>query len=265
VKLQDLQVEIRPRTTGQTVAIAARLLQHRPGPLLVAGALYVVPTLALALGLLLWLEVNPWWVWVITLLVAPLFSLPLTSAVGLLVFAPRVTFREMISMSLRRTFPFAVLFFLLRAAALIGLAALVVPGLYILRISWFLGPIVLLEQSPLGTSLRRARRFAIGYHGHVLGHAVNTGAVLGYAAVAWAALLYFVAVSLVGQAVEAIAPVAEYVHSTHLLGLIGLALALPLATLIWFFVYLDVRIRKEGWDLEIAFRARAAQLEGGRG
>lgn len=261
MKLQDLQVEIRPRTTGQTVAIAARLLQHRPGPLLVAGALYAAPTLALALGLLIWLELNPWWVWAITLLVAPLFSLPLTAAVGLLVFSPRVTFREMMRLSLRRTVHFALLFFALRAAALIGFAALVVPGLYLFRVSWFLGPIVVLEQSPLGTSLRRARRFAIGFHGPVLAHAANTGAVLGYATVAWAALIYFFAVSVVGQAVEAMAPLTDYVHSTHLFALIGFALALPLATLVWFFVYLDVRIRKEGWDLELAFRARAEQLE----
>jgi hypothetical protein len=43
--------------------------------------------------------------------------------------------------------------------------------------------------------------------------------------------------------------------------LVGFALAVPFMTIVWFFVYLDVRIRKEGWDLEIAFRSRAAKLE----
>jgi hypothetical protein len=49
------------------------------------------------------------------------------------------------------------------------------------------------------------------------------------------------------------------------LAVVGFALAAPFISLVWFFVYLDVRIRKEGWDLEIAFRARAAQMERSRG
>jgi Zn-dependent protease with chaperone function len=34
----------------------------------------------------------------------------------------------------------------------------------------------------------------------------------------------------------------------------------PIARLSWFFCYLDARIRKEGWDLEIAFRVEARRL-----
>lgn len=35
----------------------------------------------------------------------------------------------------------------------------------------------------------------------------------------------------------------------------------PLARLGWFFCYLDTRIRKEGWDVELAFRVEARRLE----
>lgn len=37
-------------------------------------------------------------------------------------------------------------------------------------------------------------------------------------------------------------------------------LVYPLARLAWFFCYLDARVRKEGWDVEIAFRVEARRL-----
>ncbi len=37
-------------------------------------------------------------------------------------------------------------------------------------------------------------------------------------------------------------------------------LVYPLARLAWFFCYLDARIRKEGWDVEIAFRVEARRI-----
>ncbi len=37
-------------------------------------------------------------------------------------------------------------------------------------------------------------------------------------------------------------------------------LVYPLARLAWFFCYLDARIRREGWDVEIAFRVEARRI-----
>ncbi len=37
-------------------------------------------------------------------------------------------------------------------------------------------------------------------------------------------------------------------------------LVYPLARLAWFFCYLDARVRKEGWDVEIALRVEARRL-----
>jgi hypothetical protein len=41
----------------------------------------------------------------------------------------------------------------------------------------------------------------------------------------------------------------------------SLWLAYPLARLTWFFCYLDTRIRKEAWDIELDFRIEAQRLE----
>jgi hypothetical protein len=35
----------------------------------------------------------------------------------------------------------------------------------------------------------------------------------------------------------------------------------PLVRLAWFFSYLDLRIRREGWDLELGFRIESRRLE----
>jgi hypothetical protein len=265
VRLQELQVEIRPRTTGQTLAIAARMLQQRPGPLLWAWALSSVPLIAVSLLLLLVVELDPWWIWAIILPIAPAFGLPMIATTGMLVFTPAVRPGEVASVLVRRTLPYLTAFLAMRVLALAGFAAMVVPGLYIWRYSWFLAPIVLLERSPLGVSLRRSRRFAVGFHGHVLAHAASTGAVLGYAFVAFGSLAHFLIAEVLGLGIESISYVTDYVFYPHVVALVGFGLAVPLALLVWFFVYLDVRIRKEGWDLEIEFRSRAEQLEASRG
>ena len=261
MKLDELQVEIRPRTAGQTAAMAARMLQHRPGPLLAAYACYALPTFGLAtLSLHVW-QLHPFWAFSLCLLLGPVFSPPLVTTLGHLVFTPTVSFGLVARQTSRRFFPFLFLLLVNRVLLLLGLAALVVPGLYLWRSSWFLGPIVLLEGSPLGASFRRGRRFAAGFHGHVLAHAAHTAVLLAYLSLAAASLLHFVGVKLFGLSFAWVGNLTLLDGYTSLVLLAGFALAAPFATLVWFFVYLDVRTRKEGWDLEIAFRARVAQLE----
>ena len=264
MKLAELQVEIRPRSHGQTVAIAARMLQHRPGPLLVAWIFYSLATIALAAVILLVLEWHPFWAWLLTPILAPVFSSPLVTTLGHLVFTPKVTFGLVAGETLRRLPAFVLLFLVNRLISVAGLCGLVVPGLYLWRASWFLGPIVLLEGSPLGASFRRGRRFAAGFQGHVAGHAFNSAVLLLYLGIAAASLGHFLITKVFGLTFAAIANLTVLDSYPHLLGLGAFALCAPFVTLVWFFVYLDVRTRKEGWDLELAFRARSAELGGGR-
>jgi hypothetical protein len=264
MKLAELQVEIRPRSHGQTVAIAARMLQHRPGPLCVAWLFYTLATVALAALILLVLEWHPFWAWLLTPILAPVFSSPLCTTVGNLVFTPKVSFGLVAGETLRRFPAFVFLFFVNRLITLLGLCAAIVPGLYLWRASWFLGPIVLLEGSPVGASFRRGRRFAAGFQGHVIGHAFNSAVLLLYLGVAAASLGHFLITKIFGVTFTAIANLTLLESYPHLLGLTAFAIAAPFITVVWFFVYLDVRTRKEGWDLELAFRSRAAELERAR-
>jgi len=240
------------------------MLQHRPLPLLLAWLAYSLPLVALALGMTLTLEINVWWSWVLLLLVAPLFSLPLVATCGHLVFSPTVDLNAIFRNTLRRTLPFLLLLTLLRVMVILGFLALIVPGLYLWRGSWFLGPIVALEGTSLGSSLRRARHFAAGFQGLATLHAFNGATLLIYLTTALAAVGHFM-VGILGLNMAVIGDLTRHDLYEHLLAMIAFALSAPFVTTIWFFVYLEVRTRKEGWDLEIAFRDKARQLESRRG
>ncbi len=257
----DLQVEIRSRTVGQTVAMATRLLQARTGRILFAWALYSVPLLLLTLALLLGTSLSPWWIWFFLILGAPAFSLPVMVTVGHLVFSPTVTSGTVIWTSLRRFWGHLFLILFLRVATLAASLAFVVPGFFVWRMGWFLGPVVALEGSDVGASMGRSRHFSAGFHGLTTVHMLNGGALLLYWTMAVAALVHFFIHYVIGLNVAAVGDLLRYEHYHHLLGLSAFCLVVPFISLYWFFVYLEVRTRKEGWDLEIAFRARAQQLE----
>ncbi len=257
----DLQVEIRSRSVGQTVAMATRLLQERKGRLLFAWALYTIPLALLSLGLLLGTELSPWWIWLLTLTLASAFSLPMVVTVGHLVFSPTVTSGAVLSTSLRCFTPHLFLLLVNRLLTAIGLIGVIVPGLYLWRMSWFIGPIVGLEGSGFSASLQRGRHFAAGFNGLTVLHALNAAAMVVYWTGAMAALTHFFIRYAIGTNVALIGDLVRYDFYPHLLGLGAFCLIVPYVTLYWFFVYLEVRTRKEGWDLEIAFRARAQALE----
>ena len=261
----DLQVEIKARPAGETVALAACMMQHRPGPFFGAWAFYTVGTIALGHLVLVTLGWHWGWAMVAVPLLAPVFSLPMITTAGHLVFSPKVAFGKVVGTTLRRGLPFLLLFLVNRVLTLVGLALMVVPGLFLWRSSWFLGPVVALEGSSMGASFRRGRRFAIGFHGHVVGHAFNAALLLLYLWIALGSLAHFLTVKVFGQTFTILAELPVHDLYYPYVGLVGFALAVPFVTLVWFFVYLDVRIRKEGWDLEIAFRSRATKMERSHG
>lgn len=257
----DLQVEIRARSPGETVALAARMVQHRPGPFLGAWLFYAAGTFAVGYVLVGVLGLHWGWMAGLVPLLAPVFALPMVTTVGHLIFSPKVSFGTVALTTLRRGPAFLVLFFVNRVMTLAGLAFFVVPGLYLWRSSWFLAPIVALEGSSMGASFRRGRRFATGFNAHVASHALNASLLLAYLTVSFASLGHFLAVKVFGQTFTVLAELPNNAEVYYpYLCLAGFALAAPYVTLVWFFVYLDVRIRKEGWDLEIAFRTRAAKM-----
>jgi hypothetical protein len=90
---------------------------------------------------------------------------------------------------------------------------------------------------------------------------VSTALLLFYLTGAVFSLLHFLNTKVFGLSIAALAQLPLFEAYYHWLALAAFAVAAPFVTLVWFFVYLDLRTRKEGWDLELAFRAQAARLE----
>jgi hypothetical protein len=264
MKLEDLQVEIRPRSPGQLITLAIRLLQERRRPLLVAFAFQSAGVAGLATLLLVGLEVEPVVAWCSTLLLASLFSAPVVVTASQLVFSPRPSWRSVLEALLRRGPLFALLFLAARAGLVLGLLLLIAPGLLLLRATWFIGPIALLEGTEPRATLRRSRRFGTGFGGHLLGHAALSVFFFLVLALAFGSMLWFLHEQVLAPTIPGLAATKLRDVYLHLVALLGVALASPFATLTWFLAYLDIRIRREGWDLELALRARAAELEGRR-
>lgn len=252
--LKTLQVEIKPYTPGQTVALASRMLQYRTAPILFSWAFSSLMVFCTGIFLLNFIELHPFWSWLVLLVFYPLCLLPLIITIGKLIFSPAVKIREVISQLFSRLYHFSILFLASRFLVISGLLTLLIPGLYLWRASWFLGPIVLLEGSSLRSSIKRIFRFSLGYERLLWAHAANTGMIFLYLTVAFASLVHFF-IETFSTTFFSLAQIPFHQQYYQYLALAGVALALPFATLIWFFVYLDVRIRKEGWDLEIAFRS----------
>ena len=254
MKLDALQIEIRPRSIGQTIAIAVRLLQARPLPILVAWFVSAVGICFLGFALLYGFPISPSVAWMILILTATPFCSPVTVVVGHLVFSPRLTWARVQHALLKRLPQYLVLFGLMRVATLCSLVVAIVPGLFLWRRFWFLAPIAFLEGASLRATARRVFRFGTSYDSPLTQFGLTCFMMLIYWTVTVASLVHFVLIKIVGLNVASIAQWAELDAFYHACLLAGVAVAFPFVQLFWFFVYLDIRARNEGWDLEIAFR-----------
>lgn len=247
------RIAVRARVPAQCVGLAMRMIGAHPTALLpawfVAGALNTV------LGLLLYLrlEVEPLFALVGVTLLGAVHSGPLVLVAGRLVFEAAPTRRRLVS-ALARALPGYLWTFLLgRVATLIALP-LALPAFWIFRGTLFLAPITLLEGGSRLATLKRSFGLARGYERRLLAQLAHVFALTVYLALAILASL-----TLVVNAGYGIAGGLELldlaIDHFVILAIVSLAFALPMASLAWFFAYLDLRTRKEGWDLELAIRS----------
>jgi hypothetical protein len=165
---------------------------------------------------------------------------------------------------LRRLFPFLATSVMAWAMLLIGFSLCWVPGVIFSFWIFFLWPVMELEGRCYFAAFPRSRELAAGQWGRIL---VTTALI-------W--LLTVVPIGLLGYAsygVDAEPPAAsasspglrvpdwEDLTGNLLFGAM-LALGTPLPTALSVLLYLDVRVRKEGFDVEWLFRQMEASPAG---
>jgi hypothetical protein len=142
---------------------------------------------------------------------------------------------------------------ILQAMALGATSLFVVAPAWVAAILLFAPEAALLERASPFTACGRSQRLA----GRSTGEAIIAALLLMAARVAAAPLGDYVLRTTMTQLFDSSAPPSIWDEGVTVFSLIGFFLAVPIVALVRFFLYLNVRTRAEGWDVQTRFMAIA--------
>jgi hypothetical protein len=252
------RVELRERPLLDVLDLAVRFCAEHAGAYLRLSLVVLLPSFALS-----WAAgrfVGWWAAWVAAVALTSFATAPFVALASRLVFADVVRVREALGLALRAT-PGLLALRLVELLALLASALVVgVAWLWLGTIWLFVAEVLVLEQA----SLNRAFGRAMGIANRHFGVAFLAMLLLGLAPLAMG-MLTDVAGREALQTIFEVAPPPSMFHAGgSWLALAGWWAMVPIASTGRFFVYLDIRTRTEGWDIQTRFAeisARAAAAE----
>ena len=262
MKLADATIEIRQRSYGEILDLTVQILRRNGFGLLLCFAIGIAPILLInSLLHEAFVEAPMLWFWVV-LMEMPWATAPLTLYLGQATFQRRVVPRQLLADGWS-CLPSMLLYqFLWR-----GLCVLIPFAWPILIARWrYMNEMVLLERERWGRARKRYRSFHRSSLGESFGHfALDflVGSVLLTVFIyglwqLWSLITDTGGFRLDGWSLETIDdPFALW---------LGWKVQLPLWVLFAFFAvvrffdYLDLRIRREGWDVELKLRRLGQRL-----
>jgi hypothetical protein len=251
--LTRTRVVLRERAVVDVLDLALRFTVRHGRPYARLGLLVLPPFVAASIAIAR--TAGPATAWALSLFVATLAGAPFTALASRLVFEDEVR----IARSAREAFRAAPQLLALRVVEVLagglGLAFFTVPGLWFLALTLFDVEATLLERASLRRAIERSASIARRGSGEALVtlvllfllHVLVTLATDGGGRAIISALL------------EAHAPLALWDRGWSVLSLVGFWLFVPYAATARFFVYLDMRTRTEGWDIQTRFVAIATR------
>ena len=260
MKLDQARVVLRPRTTAEILDLALRFASD-PAAAIYAklAALTLLPAWMLCMA-------SHWvlgWKWEFVWLLALAFVTPLqgvfTIAVGKLMFAEQVTVGEILREYLRR-FPAylgTLLLTRLYIAAASVLAVLVIPPLWAWGRSFHVHEACLLERAGASDAIKRAARMVEHRIFNAAGSLLLlTFATAGFVGVAEALINrgLFDFVLQIGMPFGSL-----FDEGGSAPALFGLFFAVPYWATARFLAYVDLRTRRDGWDVQLRFMALATE------
>lgn len=260
MRFDQATVDIRPRSVPEVLDLAVQLYRAHFGLLFGLYAVWGLPSTLVALGTL-WLGGPPWLAGLLFYMLLPLASGAVILAASRLVFGIELSLGRSISL-FRRAALSHLGTRLLHRLAWVPLLPLILGQS--LRLAWAFTPMVQLLERLSGPELRQ-RRAALHRRAGGTALGLDLSALMLVTAVIFALaftvdLVFsdFFALWRTGSFFE----VADVVVSPLRLALWALVVLLsaPIFDLAWFLLYLDARIRKEGWDIELGMRAARERL-----
>lgn len=262
MNLDAARVVLRPRSQSEIFDLALRFATAPAAKLYAKlGLLTLLPAWGLCVAARHALGWEWQHVWLLALVLATPIQGVFTVAIGRMMFAEEVRLREVLGQFLRRL-P-AYFGTLLLTRAMIGILSLafflVVPPFWMWGRCAYVHEACLLEQAgPLDAISRAARmitRNMISVIGLLL---LLTLAAAGFVFVAETLII----VGLVEFVLQLGRPFGSlFDDGGSIAALLGLFLAVPYWTTVRFLSYVDLRTRRDGWDVQLRFMAIAARAK----
>lgn len=245
------RVVLRRRDALEVFDLALRFMGTRWRSFRWLLVLVLMPPLAVGTAVL-WFSSGHWGVLVAALLLLPVLRAPFTLLAGRLMFADEVPVGEVLG-GLRSSFPSLLGGFALSTlAAGAGAVTCFYAMPFVAAALLYVPEAVLLERVTAGRSVRRSARLSSGHLGIALAGLVGTAFLTVWGALvadaAGAAIVHFMF-----QVPPVFGSLGEGRVTPYLLA--GVLLAQPVIAVYRLLLYVDVRTRIEGWDLQVALRA----------
>jgi hypothetical protein len=251
-------IQIRERAYLELLDLALLVIRKRPRPLLLAAAGGIAPW-ALFNSWLMADQERPPTLWLLLyLLEAPWATAPLTVVLGGLMFGQVPGLRAVLG-RLARALP-TLVFVHLVVRSLLCLTIVLIR--WISGRLWFASEVILLEQTTGFKALRRCGQLSSGRSGEFFAHWLGQ---LGFGLVF--TLCFWIGT---GSALEALFHSEVTWHRPLLADLgnwrfqLGAWIAIAFFAVARFFIYIDQRIRIEGWELRLRLQAAGRDVAEGR-
>lgn len=248
------RVVFRERRLSDVVDLSLRFVVAHWRPYGALAAVVIAPLLCLTM--FLDRELPPGAVWSLALAAMVLAEAPFTMLASRLVFVEEVPLRPLLVDALK-ALPRLAFTRLFQGVALVcALFFFLIPAAWIATTWCFLSEVTLLERPTFGAAFGRASRLVERMSGEVF--------LLVLASIGLFLAVVFLADYAgreVMREVLQIEPPASLFDKggSGTLSLVAAWLYVPLHTTIRFFTYLDLRARKEGWDIQTRFAAIATR------
>jgi len=246
------RVVLRPRGPLEVFDLGMRLVSANARPVLTLSAILVLPTW-IGCAAIAWVWPDLGWL-AVTLAVTlgiPL-QLPFALLGGRLLFSDDVAVRDVLRSWMGQMGPTFLVWFAYGCAIALGLLMCGWGALFTVVPTLYLAETTMLERVPFQRALRRSSRLASAQPG-----------TAGAGALGWLVLtLWFAAVGefgmqgLLGMVLQLGSPFGSAMNGDITPGLLlGLVAAQPAVAVYRLLLYVDVRTRVEGWDLQVRLRA----------
>lgn len=192
-------------------------------------------------------------VWVIALLLVPLAETPVVALASRLVFDPDAKVGAALGLAARALPRVYVARAANVGAVVAAFLAAVFPAVWVQAVTAFAPEVALLERAGPIDACSRSHRIASGHAGEGIVAAILS-ALVRAGAVPFGAHVGQVVMT---ELLDTHAPPSLLDDPTTPFALAAFVLAAPALALVRFFLYLDMRTRSEGWDIQTRFAALA--------